>query len=122
MGSIIFKVRVMMGEFQNNEILGTMKFCLLYQIICCYISSLKTKQLFHLDRRTVCHIRYFVISDLFIPSFHCIWSLVRGRLGVGFRLVRFIINIIQYKYKSNKNKESASTGLQGQIKANLKDN
>ena len=61
-------------ETQYNEILGTEKFCLLYQIFC-YISSqkhYKTKKMYSLGlEKLVCYIRYCVISDLFISSFHC---------------------------------------------------
>ena len=51
-----------------------MKFCLLYQIFC-YISSVQTIQNkvinFIGTGEKVCYIRYFVISDLSISSFHC---------------------------------------------------
>ena len=65
------------GKTQYNEVLGTITFCLLYQIFCYIIifKQCKTKQIVSLGpEKTVCYIRYFVISNLFISSFHCIYS------------------------------------------------
>ena len=52
------------GKTQYNEILGTRKFCLLYQISCLSVvyKQYKTKEIISLGlEKTVCYIRYFVI-------------------------------------------------------------
>ena len=61
------------GKNQYNVIVGTMKFCLLYQIFC-YISVVYKQFISLGPEKTVCYIRYLVISDLLILSFLCIIS------------------------------------------------
>ena len=59
-------------ETLYNVVLGTGKCCLLYQVVCC-ISTQKTNNLCYWDWTIFFYyIRYFVISDLIISSFHCI--------------------------------------------------
>ena len=66
-----------------------MKFCLLYiryLVISVVNKQYKAKEFISLGlEKTVCYIRYFVISDLFISSFHC--NLIEILIEVTFELI-----------------------------------
>ena len=65
------------GKLSIARSLGQGNFVLLYQISYQYLISVvnkqyRTKEFISLGQeKTGCYIRYFVISDLFITSFHC---------------------------------------------------
>ena len=47
----------------------------IYFVISVVNKQYKTKEIHSLGpEKLVCYIRYFVISDLFISSFHCTWK------------------------------------------------
>ena len=59
-------------EPRYNEVLGTMKITLLYQVSH-YIRVKKQRNIKNWDQQNYLVIRGFVISDLVITRFHCIW-------------------------------------------------